>query len=521
MNLTETKQRIVELALQYGIVGFNFSQPINFKSGIKSPIYCDWRKCQEYPDLMKLILEAFHQTAVTIPSADELKNTVIAGVATGGIPHASLLAQTMGMPSCYVRPDATAKGYGLGKSIEGAHVKGRSVIVIEDLVSTAGSLIKNVEIIKAEGAKDVIGFCVFTYGMKRSVDELQKAGITLHALLTLDDFLPALREKLGSAQYTSLVEWAENPDNWFENNKTGFDFGYLTKLRRASKETGNNICYGMDVVLEALPAKYASMGVEGIVPYFETLFGEFKKRGYAPAAFKPNHGFYTAKNNARKGDFRGEIALGGLLDLTETMFPMSTSIFDAKRGDIAASSLNYAIEAFDSWRVDACTISGYMGDDSVSPFAGYCNAIAKRGLYILCITSNLGHKNLQAKMTIEGETVYGVMANDIIRWAAKNPGVGAVVGATNLPVLFTIATKFAGKDIPMLIPGVGKQGGKGDEVVAELQKAGVELDLVRINSSSGLTHPWGQKEAPANWIDECLRAYDELMTATTPKLQLA
>jgi orotidine-5'-phosphate decarboxylase len=511
----QIKKRIAEAAVNFSIVGTNFSEPITFRSGIKSPIYCDWRAAQAHQTMMTSIrlglVDTIHKNGFD-------KNTcVIAGVATGAVPHATLAAASLDVPSCYIRPGASSKTYGLGKLIEGASVKGKKVFVIEDLVSTGGSILENIRILKMEGATEVVPICIFSYGFPDIEKEFAAEQTTLLSVLTASDLLPVLQGKVSSAEYDLLTEWLRNPKTWFDNNKTNFNFGYLTTLRQSYKLVGHPICLGGDPLLEALPEEF-DQSPAGIVQFFIEYFHLLKSNGMSPAAFKPNEGYYTCLDKKTEKDHSGSNALIDILKLFSEMFPGIPKILDIKRGDIETSSANYAQDLF-GYDVDAVTISGYMGSDSVEPFTKHCNKVVKKGIYILAKTSNKGAVDIQNLQTISGEPVYSVVGNKIIEWGKKKPGVGAVVGATSKMELELLAKKFAGKDIPLLIPGVGGQGGKGNEVIAILKSAGIELDIVRINSSSGLTHPWYSKSnrvrGGADWKDQCLRAFENMITETT------
>jgi orotidine-5'-phosphate decarboxylase len=193
--------------------------------------------------------------------------------------------------------------------------------------------------------------------------------------------------------------------------------------------------------------------------------------------------------------------------MLDSFFPGVPVIMDAKRGDIARSSLNYAKEAFEAWGTDAVTVSPYMGTDSVSPFY-----YPDKGVYILDRTSNPGGADLQDLVVmdkVDASDVYPLymaVAHAIAGWADIHEGVGAVVGATNMEELGRLAAYYAesGRQIPLLIPGVGSQGGSATEVMAALKKAGYPMPLARINSSSSLTHPWKHGAAPDDWLDLCI-----------------
>lgn len=287
---------------------------------------------------------------------------------------------------------------------------------------------------------------------------------------------------------------------------------YIDKLRQSSKEAGNVVCMGLDPVLSVLPASDAAVR-ERISEYFAAIFHRMRLEGVSPAAFKPNIGYYACLDNPREEEFQGSLALADTLDLLENYFPGVPVILDSKRGDIARSSGNYAVEAFDCWKADAVTVSPYMGTDSVMPFAA-----EGKGIYVLNRTSNPGAADLQNMLTLDAVDekelypMYIAVAHLISRWAQEHPGTGAVVGATSMKELGEIAAYYADREIPMLIPGVGSQGGSGTDVMAALRNAGYPAELARINSSSGLTHPWKKGAAPEDWLDQVMSSIHSLFT---------
>ncbi len=287
---------------------------------------------------------------------------------------------------------------------------------------------------------------------------------------------------------------------------------YIDKLRQSSKEAGNVVCMGLDPVLSVLPASDAAVR-ERISEYFAAIFHRMRLEGVSPAAFKPNIGYYACLDNPREEEFQGSLALADTLDLLENYFPGVPVILDSKRGDIARSSGNYAVEAFDCWKADAVTVSPYMGTDSVMPFAA-----EGKGIYVLNRTSNPGAADLQNMLTLDAVDekelypMYIAVAHLISRWAQEHPGTGAVVGATSMKELGEIAAYYADREIPMLIPGVGSQGGSGTDVMAALRNAGYPAELARINSSSGLTHPWKKGAAPEDWLDQVMASIHSLFT---------
>lgn len=496
------KESLAKLLLERGIVKTNFQEPITFKSGIVSPIYCDFRKCSSHPDVMEIILEEFKKI---IP-----KNVDgIVGVATGAISHATLLALKSGLPSGYIRPDAKAKDYGLKNLIEGIDVSGKNIALIEDLVSTAGSVINNAKILEKYGTKEVSLFSIFSYDMQKSKDELREANFFLQSILTIHDLMPHLIKILSLDDYRNLEDWVRDPEGWFNRHKTEFSFGFLTQLRQSARTTGSIICMGLDPVIESLPEEYIDYGIDGASAFFQDLISRMKRRGVMPGMFKPNDGFYS--KHKFNGKLTGYKALADLVSslpgdiINSGRWSGIPVLADAKRGDIGKSSQNYAEQYLaDSLNWSAITISPFMGTDSISPFTNFCNKEAGKGAYILNKTSNSGSKDFQMLKMADGRYLYQQVSDKILEWSKGHPGVGAVVGGTSLEELRTILSFYAGKSVPVLVPGVGAQGGSAKDVANIAREVGFELALLRINSSSGLTHPWYKKSGdPIPPADQC------------------
>lgn len=284
---------------------------------------------------------------------------------------------------------------------------------------------------------------------------------------------------------------------------------YIELLQKSSEASNNILCMGLDPVLSALPHPEKDPK-DRICDYFEELFDEMIKRNLIPAAFKPNIGYYTILDRPIEGKFDGSLALANILKMLREKFPNIPVILDAKRGDIATSSTNYALEAFETWRADCVTISPYMGSDSVMPFA-----LENKGVYILDRTSNPGGADLQNRLMETGKTLYITVAETIAKWHLQAIGIGAVVGATNLKELEDIAKYFADKNIPMLIPGVGSQGGSAIEVMEKLRTTKYNIKLARINSSSGITHPWKKGPAPEDYLEQVMCKLEKLIKETS------
>lgn len=201
-------RQIAEALLQIEAVTLSPENPYTWSSGMKSPIYCDNRLTLSYPDVRNLIIDALVE-AIRPFDAD-----VIAGTATAGIPHATLVADRLGLPLVYVR--SSAKGHGKGNRIEGRFEPGVRVIVIEDLLSTGSSSIEVAKAIQEAGGEVIKIQAIFSYSLSRLHINLLDSGFTAHALITLLDVLDVAVKKhiISKEEATSLRDWRNDPTGW-------------------------------------------------------------------------------------------------------------------------------------------------------------------------------------------------------------------------------------------------------------------------------------------------------------------
>ena len=185
---TDIKRLIAEDLLSIRAVFLRPEDPFTWASGIKSPVYCDNRLTLTAPDVRSDVEEAL---AFTI--ADKFPDVeVLMGTATAGIAHAAITAHLMGLPMGYVR--SGAKDHGRGNQIEGRLEAGQKVVVVEDLISTGGSCIETVNVLRDAGA-DVLGvIAIMTYGMKKGIDRMAAAGIEWVSLTDFDEVTAAAAE---------------------------------------------------------------------------------------------------------------------------------------------------------------------------------------------------------------------------------------------------------------------------------------------------------------------------------------
>jgi len=203
-------EQIAEALLRIEAVVLRPDQPFTWTSGIKSPIYCDNRMTISYPDIRELIADGFVQLIREhFPEAE-----VVAGAATGGIPHAAWVAQKLNLPMIYVRDKA--KGHGKENKIEGLLKAGQKTVVIEDLISTGGSSIKVAEAVIESGGISLGVAAIFTYQLDKAVQAFKSAGIPLETLSNYDSLLTAAVRtgKIREDQLELLQSWRSNPESF-------------------------------------------------------------------------------------------------------------------------------------------------------------------------------------------------------------------------------------------------------------------------------------------------------------------
>ena len=178
--MESTARRIAEDLLSIRAVFFRPDEPFTWASGIKSPVYCDNRLILTAPDVRTEVETALMQTIRReYPDVE-----VLMGTSTAGIAHAAITAQMMGLPMGYVR--SSSKDHGRQNQIEGRLEKGQKVVVVEDLISTGGSVLEVVNVLREAGA-EVFGIVsIFTYGMKKGLERLAAANVRNVSLTNFD-----------------------------------------------------------------------------------------------------------------------------------------------------------------------------------------------------------------------------------------------------------------------------------------------------------------------------------------------
>ncbi len=203
--------------LQIKAIKLNNESPFTWASGRKSPIYCDNRVTLSYPEIRTFIRQQF----VAMATEQFADVDVIAGVATGGIPQGVLVAQDLGKPFVYVRPEE--KKHGLGNKIEGDLKSGQSVLVIEDLVSTGKSSLQAVEALREFGCSVKGMGAIFTYNLEVAKQAFEKSEVSLYTITDYHTLIEVAAEQsfIQQQDLESLAKWRENPELWSEKRMNG------------------------------------------------------------------------------------------------------------------------------------------------------------------------------------------------------------------------------------------------------------------------------------------------------------
>ncbi len=192
------------------IVFLRPNDPFTWSSGIKSPIYCDNRLTLGYPELRNYIADSF----VAMIKEKYPECEVIMGTSTAGIPHGTLVADRLELPCGYVR--GGAKKHGRGQQIEGAAVKGKNVVVVEDLISTGKSSIEVIDILQESGANVLGVVAIFSYNMPKADQQFAQRSVTFELITDITKLLKqAVAVEYLTAEDAKKVErFLENPNDW-------------------------------------------------------------------------------------------------------------------------------------------------------------------------------------------------------------------------------------------------------------------------------------------------------------------
>lgn len=210
----DTKTLIAEDLLKIQAVFFRPEEPFTWASGIKSPVYCDNRLTLTAPEVRTHVENALADVVrENYPDAE-----VLMGTSTAGIAHAAITAHILGMPMGYVR--SGNKDHGRQNRIEGKLLPGQKVVIIEDLISTGGSVIEVADALREAGA-DVLGIAsIFTYGMQKGLDRLKEAGLKNISLTDFDHIaeVAAKNGYIKPEDIERLIKFRNNPsdESWIK-----------------------------------------------------------------------------------------------------------------------------------------------------------------------------------------------------------------------------------------------------------------------------------------------------------------
>ena len=185
------------------------NEPFTWASGIKSPIYCDNRLTLSFVDTRKVVEEGLAEIIRKYYPTCE----IIMGTSTAGIPHAAYVSEILSMPMGYVR--GGAKDHGRGNQIEGVVPVGKNVVVIEDLISTAGSSIEVVNILREAGC-NVLGIAsIFTYNLKKGLERLEAANVENHSLSNFEVLAKVAAEEnyIAKEDLSKVLKFQQNPSD--------------------------------------------------------------------------------------------------------------------------------------------------------------------------------------------------------------------------------------------------------------------------------------------------------------------
>ncbi len=209
MDREAIKGQIAQDLLKIQAVFFRPDEPFTWASGIKSPVYCDNRLTLSDPAVRTDVETGLVSLIRTYyPEAE-----VLMGTSTAGIAHAAISAHLMGLPMGYVR--SGSKDHGRKNQIEGKLEKGQKVVVVEDLISTGGSVLEVVDVLREAGA-EVLGIVsIFTYGMQKGIDRLSAADVTNYSLTDFDCIAKVAAETgyIREEDVVRLIQFRNNPSD--------------------------------------------------------------------------------------------------------------------------------------------------------------------------------------------------------------------------------------------------------------------------------------------------------------------
>ena len=252
---------------------------------------------------------------------------------------------------------------------------------------------------------------------------------------------------------------------------------FLSRLRSSWERSGSLVCVGLDPEIERFPPQVA----DHPSPIFQFNRAIIDATADLVCAYKPQFAHYAA--------YEAEDQLQRTIEYIHSAYPGVPVILDSKRGDVGNTAERYAIEAFERYGADAVTVNPYLGGDSLEPFLRH----EDRGVIVLCRTSNAGARDLQDLFVGSGRRLFHAVAELATRQWNSRGNVMLVVGAT-YPAELSEVRAIVG-DMPLLVPGVGAQGGDVAQAVRNGQTG--EGTGLLISSSRGILYASGGEDFAA------------------------
>lgn len=206
--LKDIKTSVAKILLEVGAVQINEKQPFQYASGLLGPIYTDNRLLMAHPHKWEVVIDSFVYVITNVIGVQNFD--VIAGIATSGIPHATLIAERLGLPMVYIELE------GDKKHIEGKIKKGDRVLLIEDHISTGGSVLSSAHVLKDAGIITEWCLAIFTYGFQESKLRFTNENVNLITLSDLSTLTSVATEMkyIGLEEKDSILAWSNNPELW-------------------------------------------------------------------------------------------------------------------------------------------------------------------------------------------------------------------------------------------------------------------------------------------------------------------
>ena len=210
MEWGKVMKQIAEKLLEIKAVALSPNEPFTWASGLKSPIYCDNRLTMSFPEVRRLVAKGLAEKIKT----EFLEVEVIAGTATAGIPHAAWVAELLDLPMVYIR--GKAKDHGKKNQIEGQISEGQKMVVIEDLISTGGSVLEACVAAETEGANVLGVAAIFTYELPKGIENFAEAKVPFITLTNYTELIEVATEKnyIAESDVDLLQQWKKDPKNW-------------------------------------------------------------------------------------------------------------------------------------------------------------------------------------------------------------------------------------------------------------------------------------------------------------------